>query len=193
MKYAFLVVAVAACGSKSSDPAAGSAAPKSDPTADYVHVLGHHNPAKPTDPVVIDIPKFQVVKASFDPKKIEGGTAELTLDLSSLSSGSAKRDKHLSSPDYLDVAKFATVTIDIDDVKKSGDRTYTADADIQIHGMEKKLPVTFDVIDTLPDGIRVHAKQGWKRSDFAIGAPEGGDESTADAQEIELQLTLHAK
>ena len=191
MKYISLLVIAAACGSKSSDSTPAPA--KSDPSADYVHVLGHHNPAKPTDPVVIDIPKFQVVKAAFDPKKIEGGTAELTLDLSSLTSGSTKRDKHLSSPDYLDVAKFATVTIDLDNVKKSGDRTYTADADIQIHGIEKKLPVTFDVIDTLPDGIRIHAKQGWKRSDFAIGQPEGPDETTADAQEIELQLTLHAK
>jgi polyisoprenoid-binding protein YceI len=188
-----LVVAAAACGSKSSDPSAAPQKASADPASDYIHVLGHHNPGKSTDPVVIDIPKFQVVKASFDPKKIEGGTAELTLDLSSLTSGSQKRDKHLSSPDYLDVAKFATVTIDISNVTKSNDKTYTADADIQIHGMEKKLPVTFDVIDTLADGIRVHAKQAWRRSDFAIGSPEGPDESTADAQEIELQLTLHAK
>ena len=193
MKSAFVLIVVAACGSKSSDPSAAPAKASGDPATDYIHVLGHHNPGKATDPVVIDIPKFAVVKASFDPKKIEGGTAELTLDLSSLASGSQKRDKHLSSPDYLDVAKFATVTIDIDNVKKSGDKTYTADADIQIHGLEKKLPVTFDVIDTLADGIRVHAKQGWKRSDFAIGSPEGPDESTADGQEIELQLTLHAK
>jgi polyisoprenoid-binding protein YceI len=188
-----LVIALAACGKSSSDNAAAPAKAAPSPDADYVHVLGHHNPGKPTDPVVIDIPKFQVVKASFDPKKIEGGTAELTLDLSSLSSGSAKRDHHLSSPDYLDVAKFATVTIDIDGVTKVGDRTYHADADIHIHGLEKKLPVSFDVIDTLPDGIRIHAKQAWKRSDFGIGLPEGPDESTADGQEIELQLTLHAK
>ena len=197
LSIAFLsVLAVAACGKKSDAPAgaaSGTAAAPADPKADFVHVLGHHNPAKPTDPVVIDIPRFQVVKASFDPANPEGGTAELTLDLSSLTSGSAKRDKHLSSPDYLDVAKFATVTIDVDNVKKQSGSTYTADANIAIHGVQKKLPVTFDVVETLPDGVRIHAKQAWKRSDFAIGAPEGGDESTADGQEIELQLTLHKK
>ena len=186
-----LVLALAACGGKKSDAPDKSAAAPADPKADYVHVLGHHNPGKPTDPVVIDIPKFQVVKASFDPQKLDGGTAELTLDLSSLSSGSAKRDKHLSSPDYLDVAKFATVDIKIDGVKQTGDKSYRADADISIHGVEKKLPVAFDVIETLPDGVRIHARQAWHRSDFSIGAPEGGDESTADAQEIEMQLTLH--
>lgn len=192
------VLAVAACGKKSDAPAAGSAsgtagAAPADPKADFVHVLGHHNPAKPTDPVVIDIPKFEITKASFDPQKPEGGTAELTLDLSSLTSGSAKRDKHLSSPDYLDVAKFATVTIDVDNVKPQSGSTYTADANITIHGVTKKLPVTFDVVEKLPDGVRIHARQPWKRSDFSIGAPEGGDESTADGQEIELQLTLHKK
>ena len=189
--------ALAACGKSSPPaPAAGSsgsaaAATPADPAADYVHILGHHNPGKPTDPVVIDIPKFQIVKASFDPKKLDGGTAELTLDLSSLHSSSAKRDKHLSSPDYLDVGKFATATIDVDDVKSTGDKTYSADATISIHGVQKKLPVTFDVIATTADSVRIHARQAWHRSDFQIGAPEGPDESTADGQEIELQLTLH--
>ena len=200
MKTSVLFVtalALSACGKKSDAPAAGSgsaSASAADPKADFVHVLGHHHPGKPTDPVVIDIPKFEVTKASFDPANPEGGTAELTLDLSSLSSGSAKRDKHLSSPDYLDVAKFATVTIDIDNVKKQSGSTYTADANISIHGVQKKVPVTFDVVETLPDGVRIHARQAWKRSDFSIGAPEGGgDETTADGQEIELQLTLHKK
>jgi polyisoprenoid-binding protein YceI len=196
-----LTLAAAGCGKKSDAPAGGgsasasgsAAAAPADPKADFVHVLGHHNPPKPTDPVVIDIPKFQVVKTDVDPQKVEGGTAELTLDLSSLSSGSAKRDKHLSSPDYLDVAKFATITIDVDNVKKQSGATYTADATISAHGVQKKLPVSFDVVETLPDGVRIHAKQPWKRSDFSIGAPEGGDESTADGQEIELQLTLHKK
>ncbi|HTJ43568.1 MAG TPA: YceI family protein [Kofleriaceae bacterium] len=190
-------LALSACGKKSDAPAAGSGSASSsaaaDPKADFVHVLGHHNPGKPTDPVVIDLPKFEVTKAAFDPANPEGGTAQLTLDLASLSSNSPKRDKHLSSPDYLDVAKFATVTIDVDNVKKQSGSTYTADANISIHGVQKKLPVTFDVVETLPDGVRIHAKQAWKRSDFSIGAPEGGDETTADAQEIELQLTLHKK
>jgi polyisoprenoid-binding protein YceI len=196
--------ALAACGkSSSSAPAAGSSAsPASsgsgtaaagDSVADYVHVLGHHNPGKDSDPVVIDIPTFQVVKAAFDPKHLEGGTAELTLDLSSLHSSSAKRDKHLSSPDYLDVAKFATATIDVDSVKQTGANTYTADATISIHGVQKKLPVSFEVVATLADGVRIHSKQAWHRGDFQIGAPEGPDESTADGQEIELQLTLHSK
>jgi polyisoprenoid-binding protein YceI len=191
-----LALTAVGCGKKSDAPAgaaSASAAAPADPKADFVHVLGHHNQPKPTDPVVIDIPKFQIVKANFDPANPEGGTAELTLDLSSMSSGSAKRDKHLSSPDYLDVAKFATVTIDVDNVKKQGGSTYTADATVSAHGVQKKLPVTFDVVETLPDGVRIHARQPWKRSDFSIGAPEGGDESTADGQEIELQLTLHKK
>jgi polyisoprenoid-binding protein YceI len=201
MKLRLLVpaLALAACGKSSSSAPAGSGAASSsgaapaDPGADYVRVLGHHNPGKATDPVVIEIPKFEIVKASFDPKHLDGGTAELTLDLSSLHSSSAKRDKHLSSPDYLDVERFATATIDVDNVKQSGDKTYSADATISIHGLEKKLPVTFDVVAVLADGVRIHAKQAWHRSDFQIGSPEGPDESTADGQEIELQLTLHAK
>ena len=75
---------------------------------DRIVVLGRHRPAKPTDPVSVRFDKFRVVKATFDPKKIEGGTATIELDLASLRTGSGERDEDLESPTYIDVAKFAT-------------------------------------------------------------------------------------
>src|SRR6266545_6906989 len=49
--------------------AAGSGSaetPAADPNADYIEVIAHHEPGKPTDPVKLRFEKFKVVKASFD-------------------------------------------------------------------------------------------------------------------------------
>lgn len=204
-----LAVVVSACKkeeSKAEPPAGSGAAGKNskpeprpeprpeptavDPAADYVRVLASHSKPKPTDPVTLEIAKFQVIKADFDPAKVEGGTAELALDLTSLTSDSPKRDNHLRGDDYLAVDKFGVATIKIDNVKKTGDNAYSADATVAIHGVEKKLPVAFTVIETLPDGIRIKGEHTFTRHDFSIGAAKGEDDSVGDDQTIQLQLTL---
>ena len=54
-----------------------SDAPSIADNEDHITVLGKHRPAKPSDPVQVRFEKFRVVKASFDPKKVEGGTATI--------------------------------------------------------------------------------------------------------------------
>src|SRR5262249_30640357 len=109
----------------------------------FVVYAGHAKP-KPTDPVTVTFEKFAVKKAKFDPKKIEGGSATIEVDLGSLKTDSAKRDAHLKSDAYLDVAKFGTMTIDIANVKKKADKTFTADATVTIKGVAVKFPIQFD-------------------------------------------------
>jgi polyisoprenoid-binding protein YceI len=172
--------------------------PPADPTptpaagADYVKVIATHNPPKPEDPVLIEIQKFAVTKASFDPANLEGGTAELELDLSSIKSDNPKRDGHLQSPDYFDTGKFPKAVVKVDNVKKTNDKTYTADATVDAHGVSVKLPVTFEVLETTPDSVKIHSKQTFKRLGFKVGKPTEGAEAdgTADEQTLELQLTI---
>jgi polyisoprenoid-binding protein YceI len=175
---------------RTEQPAPKTEQPEPEPAGDYIRIVADHAQKKPNDPVIVSIPTFKVVSASFDPQTIEGGTATLELDLSSLTSGSAKRDKHLLSDDYLDVARFGTATIVIDNVKKAGDKGYTADARVNVHGIEKTLPVTFEVLETMPDGIRVKGAHQFARLDFGIGQAPGPDDSVAEQITLELELTL---
>ena len=161
------------------------------PGADYVKVLASHEPATPTDPVIIAIEQFAVKSAKFDPTNLEGATAELELDLNSIKSDKDKRDGHLKSGDYLDVATFATAAIKVADVKKKTDKTYTANADVTAHGVTKKLPIEFTVIEAEDDWIKVKAKHEFQRLEFGIGKePDGQTERTGKALTIEMQLTL---
>lgn len=191
MKYLILSLAllVTASCSKSDDKPAEPKKTAAPAAPDYVRVLASHAEPKPSDPVVVEIPGFRVTKAAFDPAQVEGGTATVELDLASIASGSPKRDNHLKTADYLDVDKFAVATIDIANVKKTSADHYTADAKVSIHGVEQTLPVTFEVLETLPDGIRIRGEHEFSRHDFQIGAAAGED-SVGETQKIELQLTL---
>ena len=168
----------------------GSAA--AAPAADSIVVLAKHTPDKPTDPVQVRFEKFQVTKATFDPKKIEGGKATIEIDATSLKTGEDKRDAHLNTPEFLDTAKFPKITVDIDKVKKKAGTTFTAEATVKFREITKKYPVTFDVIDTKADSIRIKAQTDFSRLDFKVGK-DPKEPKAAQVQTgltIQMQLTL---
>jgi len=175
------------------DPgSAGSAAvaPTGD-TADSIVVEAEHAEKKPTDPVKVTFEKFKVTKASFDPKNLEGGTATVEVDLASLKTGSDKRDKHLTTADYIDTSKYTTMTIDVANVKKKDDTHYTADAKVKLRDVEKTYPVAFEVVEAKDDWIRIKGEHKFPRMDFKVGKEKPGpDESVATDLTVKVQLTL---
>lgn len=181
----------AAAPDQGSAAAAGSAAAP-DAQGEYVTVLAMHKEPKPDDPVQVKFERFNVKTAKLaDTANLEGATATIELDPSSISSGSPKRDDHLKSDSYIGLPKFALVTIDVSNVKKKADNQYAADAKVKFRDIEKTYPITFDVVETTADGVRVKAAHKFPRADFGIGkAPDDKDESVAGDLEIQLQLNL---
>jgi polyisoprenoid-binding protein YceI len=202
LAVAFVALAFTACKKQEDKPAAApaqagssaapAAAPVPEASTDHITVLAHHQKPKPTDPVRLEFQKFRVVKADFDPKKIEGGTATIEIDLASFDTHSDQRNAHLKSESYLDVGKFATATIDVANVKQKAGTTYTADATVTVHGQTKTYPVTFDVLETKDDSIKIKGEHTFPRLDFGVGTDpaQNPDESVAPDVTIEMVLTL---
>jgi polyisoprenoid-binding protein YceI len=159
------------------------APPPATDGADFLKVSADNSdPTKPS--VDVAFASWKVVAASFDPANLEGGTAEIEVDPASLSSGIPKRDAHLKNPDYLDVSVFPKATVKVANVKKTGDKTYTADATMNIHGIEKTWSLPFEVVTSTSDSVHVKFSQPFSRLDFKIGKPEAEDSSKE-------QVTLH--
>ena len=131
--------------------------------------------------VVFD--RVEVIRARFDPTKVEGGTAEVEISVASLSSGVDMRDVHLKSSDYLDADKFPAATVRVDNVKKVSDNQYTADLAVTAHDVAKTFSSTFAVVATTADSIRVRGQVDFSRLDFKIGKADG------DTVKPELQAT----
>jgi polyisoprenoid-binding protein YceI len=185
-RFGLATLLVSAVGLAGSAPAFAA-----EPEGDSIVVLAKHKDAKPTDPVQVKFEKFKVTKASFDPKNLEGAKATLEIDASSLKTGSDKRDNHLKTPDYIDAKKYATITVDIDKVKKKAGKTYTAEATVSFHDVKKALPVTFDVVDAKDDWVKIKGEAAFSRLDFNVGHPaDSATEAVAPDLIIKLALKL---
>jgi hypothetical protein len=99
----------------------------------YLEIIANHEPRKPSDPAVMRITGIEIKNANFDPKKLEGASAEFVLDFNSLTSDKPKRDEHLKSDDFLDAPQFPTATVLVSEVKAAGD-AYTAKAKVTARG-----------------------------------------------------------
>lgn len=193
MKLLKLLVLSTALGLSILAIPAGPAFAVDPPEPDSIIVLARHTQAKPDDPVKVQFTSFKVTKATFDPKKIEGGKATIEIDATSLKTGADKRDAHLKTPDFLDTTKFPKITVDVDKVKKKADKTFTAEATVKFRGVTKTYPVTFDVVGQTADSIRIKSEVKFSRLDFKVGA-ESTDPKVAPAQpELVMVVALTLK
>jgi polyisoprenoid-binding protein YceI len=75
-------------------------------------------------------------------KAAKTGTADITIDLSSIDMGHDKLNEHLRSADFFDVAKFPTATYR-GTLKFEGDTLKSVDGKLTLHGVTR--PVTLKV------------------------------------------------
>jgi polyisoprenoid-binding protein YceI len=82
---------------------------------------------------------------SFDQDHPEQSSASLTIDASSVDTGTADRDTHLRSDDFFAVGTHPTLTFTSSHVVKTGDDTYDVVGTLTIRGVTKgiTLPVTY--------------------------------------------------
>jgi polyisoprenoid-binding protein YceI len=78
----------------------------------------------------------------YDKDDVSKSTVEATIDVKAISTRDEKRDGHLKSPDFFDVAKYPTITFKSTKVEKAGDKLKVS-GDLTMRGVTK--PVVLDV------------------------------------------------
>jgi polyisoprenoid-binding protein YceI len=68
---------------------------------------------------------------------------EATIDAASVNTRAEKRDAHLKSPDFLDVAKYPTITFKSTKIEAAGAGKWKVTGDLTLHGVTK--PVVLEV------------------------------------------------
>jgi len=90
----------------------------------------------------------------IDDKNITKSKVEVTIDTNSISTGVQKRDDHLRSADFFDVAKFPAMTFVSKKVAKAGKDKLKVTGDLTLHGVTKE--VVLDV-----EGPSKESKDPW--------------------------------
>jgi len=137
-------------------------------------------------------------KAQVDEADLSKSSIEVTIEAASISTRDEKRDNHLKSPDFFDVAKFPTLTFKSTKVVAGKDGALTITGDLTMRGVTK--PVTLDgsITNVITDpqgnsrrGVSVNGKLN--RKDFGVSygpAAIVGDEVKLD---IQAELVLPKK
>lgn len=135
----------------------------------------------------IQLSRFDTVegKITLD-RAAKTGMVDVTIDAKSVNTGSSQFNEHIQGPDFLDTAKYPTITFKSDKVKFDGDKVTAVSGDLTIKGITK--PVTLNVISFMcmphpmlkKEACGATATAQVKRSDFNMGkfAPLVGDEVT---------------
>ncbi len=121
-------------------------------------------------------------------RKAKTGSVDVTVDTTSVNTGSTLFNEHIQGKDFLDTATYPTATFKSTQLKFDGENLVTVDGTLMLKGISK--PVTLKVTSFhcmahpiyLKDACGANATTTVKRTDFNMGkyAPNVGDEVTID-------------
>jgi len=120
-----------------------------------------------------------------------------TIQTKSIDTGIDRRDNHLRSPDFFDVAKFPTITFQSKRVEQQGDQTVII-GDFTMHGVTKEISMPVTVKGPIKDPwgnsrIGLQARTKLNRREYGLKynqALETGGLVVSD--EVELEINAEA-
>lgn len=113
---------------------------------------------------------------AVDRDNLEKSTVEASIAVASVNTSNEKRDGHLQSPDFFDVAKFGTITFKSTSWKKTGEDTFDVTGNLTIHGVTKEVVLKTKLLGFGP-GMGGAELSGWEvsttlnKADFGVNGP----------------------
>jgi len=134
---------------------------------------------------------------SYDPDKPTETTIEASIDVNTVNTNDEKRDGHLKSPDFFDVAQYPVIQFKSKRVESGTATEQKVTGDLTLHGVTKEVTLVVDEISEEAKDPWGNTKVGatvkgkLKRSDFGLvwNAPlETGGMLVGDDVKLEFDL-----
>ena len=114
----------------------------------------------------------------------KSGSVAIDIDAASISTGFAKRDEHLKSPDFFNAVEFPKITYKSSAIKFKGDTPVSVEGNLIMLGVSKPVTLSIDAFKCGTNPMNKKEECGAaasaqiKRSDFGIkyGLPGIGDD-----------------
>jgi polyisoprenoid-binding protein YceI len=104
----------------------------------------------------------------LDPANIENSSFKITIDAASINTRIQKRDDHLRSKDFFDVATYPQITMVSKKITRAGDRQHKVLVDLTMHGVTKQIEVTLNQVFYENNRGRFRTTFPVNRKDFGI-------------------------
>ena len=80
-----------------------------------------------------------IVPISYDAADLTQSSFDISVDVDSIDTRNANRDKDLKGPDFFDVKQFPAMKFKSTSVKKTGDNTMDVTGDLTLKGVTKSI------------------------------------------------------
>lgn len=135
---------------------------------------------------------------TVDPDHPEKSSVTATIDATSIDTQNEKRDGHLQSADFFDVAKFPTITFKSKSVKQTGADAADIVGDLTMHGVTKEITLHAKFLGK-GKGMGEKAISGWqvtpdpiKRSEYGLTWSKAVEGTAVVGEEVTISIDIEA-
>ncbi len=135
---------------------------------------------------------------TVDPDHPEKSSVVATIDATSIDTQNEKRDEHLKTADFFDVAKFPTITFKSKSVKQTGADAGDIVGDLTMHGVTKEITLHAKFLGK-GKGMGEKSISGWqvtpdpiKRSDFGLTWSKAVEGTAVVGEEVTISIDIEA-
>ena len=129
-------------------------------------------------------------------KKIEESKINASIEIASVDTGNADRDKHLKSPDFFDAQKFPKMTFVSKSVSGTEDNL-TVKGDLTLHGVTKPITLTGKYLGVVNDPfgntrVAFAAKGKLSRKEYGLTWSKMVEAGPVVGDEVSLDIRIEA-
>jgi polyisoprenoid-binding protein YceI len=132
--------------------------------------------------------RWRITEAVVDEANPSRSLATVEIDLASLDTGIEERDRHLRSEKFFDVARFPVARATVSDPHFEDPDHFTVDVRLDLHGVTRKVPMSFHVVDR--PGRRIAGQITLGRVDFGIGPKLGWSNPMNIQNDVDVRVEV---
>ena len=131
----------------------------------------------------------------LDRQHPEASSVSARIQVSSINTGIKKRDDHLRSAEFFNVANFPEITFKSRSVKQTGTQSGDITGDLTMHGITKPVTLHVKVINPLANEARTRwevTTEPLKRRDFGLMFGSATETVSGISQEVAIRIEIEA-
>jgi polyisoprenoid-binding protein YceI len=131
----------------------------------------------------------------LDRQHPEHSSVSARIQVSSIDTGIKKRDDHLRSPEFFNVAKYREITFKSRSVKQTGPQSGNIMGDLTMHGVTKPVTLRVKLVTPVSDEARTRwevTTEPLKRRDFGLMFGSATETVSGISQDVAIKIDIEA-
>ena len=131
----------------------------------------------------------------LDSQHPEHSSVSARIQVSSIDTGIKKRDDHLRSPEFFNVAKYREITFKSRSVKQTGPQSGDIMGDLTLHGVTKPVTLRVNLVTPVSDKARTRwevTTEPLKRRDFGLMFGSATETVSGISQDVAIKIGIEA-